>query len=338
MKVIITGGTGFVGLAVAEHLIASGHDCTLFARSPLPEHFRQALPGARVIRGDVSDSDAVDRFIQAERADVIIHLAAVTPDREAEMCDPAGIVTVNVAGTANVMRAAGRAQPKPTVLLASSVAVYGADEPPSGSFREDEAALNPVSLYGVTKLAAEKTSLRLAQLYDIDLRIVRIGPVYGPWEYASGLRPLLSPQSQILHIWNTGREAVLPRPMFGDWLYSRDAASALSMLALAPRLQATTFNLGGGTIWSVADWCARMEGTPFGSGWRLANAGEQANVQLSLVQDRAPLNIERLLELTRFRPRFTGDTAIQDHVDWLARYAGSSSPCAQRTDDDAPQG
>lgn len=321
MKIVITGGTGFIGLAIAEHLIASGHDCTLVARTATPKDFTAAFAVARTILADIVDGSAVRRIIQAERPDIIIHLAAVTPDRSTEMLDPAGIVQVNIGGTANVLHAASELASRPVVLLISSVAVYGAENPRDGSFHEDQTPLNPVSLYGVTKLAAENVARRLAQLYAIDLRTVRLGPVFGPWEFTSGLRPLLSPHSQILQLWKAGREAVLPRPLFADWLYSRDAGTAVSTIALAPRLEATTFNLGSGSVWSVADWCNGMQSTPFAGGWKIADAGEEPNVHLSLARDRAPLDITRVIQQADFRLRFTGTAAIHYYAEWLARYA-----------------
>ncbi|WP_454854531.1 NAD-dependent epimerase/dehydratase family protein [Rhizobium binxianense] len=318
MSIIITGGTGFVGLALAEALQASGREVVLFGRDPMPDAFTGILGRLPFRRGDITDGAALEALLAATAPEAVVHLAAVTPDRAAEMDDPSSVVAVNIGGTTNLMRAMSRLKRRPKVLLASSVAVYGETPPPGATYREDEAVPAPQSLYGITKLAAEDTARRLAGLYDIDLTIVRLGPVYGPWEYRTGLRPLLSPHAQVVDLWQRGEHVVLPRRLTGDWLYSRDAGRGLADLLLASHLPNGLYNLGGGSMTDVADWSEHLETAPWAHEWRIAGETENPNVIFGLAKDRAALDIARIARDVGFRPRFSGRTAADDYLSWLA--------------------
>lgn len=316
MSIVITGGTGFVGLALAEALQRAGRDVVLFGRDPMPRMLAEML-GQVPRLGDITSSAALDELLAAAQPEAVVHLAAVTPDRTAEMRDPSSVVAVNIGGTANLMRALSRLERRPKVLLASSVAVYGEAPPPGATYREDEAVPAPLSLYGITKLAAENTARRLCELYEIDLTIVRLGPVYGPWEYKTGLRPLLSPHAQVVDLWRRGEHVVLPRRLTGDWLYSRDAGEGLAALLLADHLPNSLYNLGGGSMSDLAEWCEQLESQPWARGWRVAGHAESPNVIFGLAKDRAALDIARVSADVGFRPGLTGPTAARDYLSWL---------------------
>lgn len=317
MSIVITGGTGFVGLALAETLQRTGRDVVLFGRDPMPNVLAKIL-GQVPRLGDITSSTALDDLMAATQPEAVVHLAAVTPDRAAEMRDPSSVVAVNVGGTANLMRSLSRLKRQPKVLLASSVAVYGETPPPSATYLEDEAVPAPVSLYGITKLAAENTARRLAELYGIDLTIVRLGPVYGPWEYKTGLRPLLSPHAQVVDLWRRGEHVVLPRRLTGDWLYSRDAGRGLAALLSADHLSSSLYNLGGGSMSDLTEWCEQLENLPWARGWRIAGHAESANIIFGLAKDRAALDVGRINADAGFQPALTGRAAAEDYVSWLA--------------------
>ncbi|MBP1845495.1 UDP-glucose 4-epimerase [Rhizobium petrolearium] len=322
MSVVITGGTGFVGLAVTEALKQANYEVVLFGCGAVPARFSAEFGNVPFVAGDVTNSGDIDRLFASTETQAVIHLAAVTPDREAEINDPAAVIAVNVAGTANLMRSIARLSPRPRLILASSVAVYGEAAPQTGTYREDEFIPSPISLYGITKLAAEATAIRLAKLYEIDLTIVRLGPVYGPWEYKTGLRPVLSPHAQVVELWQQGENVVLPRALKGDWLYSRDAGAGIAAILGAKALNHTVYNLGGGKISSVADWCEDLQSLPGRRDWKIADIGERPNLTFGLAADRAPLDIERLAADTGFRPALSGRPVTEDYLRWLSSVNG----------------
>jgi UDP-glucose 4-epimerase len=149
-------------------------------------------------------------------------------------------------------------------LVLSSVAVYGnpgRPEPPT-----EDTPPAPISLYGITRLAAERAALRLAELHGLDTVAARLGPCFGKREYRTDARALLSPHWQVVETALAGGECVLPRATVADWIDAEEAACAMADLLLAPTLPHTLFNLGGGSVTSVAAWCEAL--TPLLPGFR----------------------------------------------------------------------
>ncbi|TWF49428.1 NAD-dependent epimerase/dehydratase family protein [Neorhizobium alkalisoli] len=321
MRILITGGTGFVGLATAETLLAAGHEVTLFATSPLPDAFRdaKALAGAKIALGDICSEADLGAVIAQARPEAVLHLAAMTPDIEAEREMAARIIAVNVGGTATLLKMLRNAPDLKRVVTTSSVAVYGHVDLADGPIAEERAP-NPASLYGITKAAAENTAQRLASLYGFDLRIARLGPLFGPWEYHTGVRPLLSPHAQVLAQWRKGSAAALARPLLGDWLYSRDAAQGLADLLTGTELRHAVYNIGAGASETVLDWANGFSGSVGGHGATVATSDEAPNVTVTMAQDRASLSIDRLSQDTGYTPKYRGETAAADYAEWLTTF------------------
>ena len=117
-RVVITGGSGFIGSHLAEHLVSRGDEVTVFDAAPLPPDL--ACP-VRLVGGDIRDERAVGRAI-GERTELVYHLSAVVGvDRY--LGAPADVVETNLLGTLNVLRLARTADAK--VVLASTSEVYG---------------------------------------------------------------------------------------------------------------------------------------------------------------------------------------------------------------------
>ncbi|WP_342629906.1 NAD(P)-dependent oxidoreductase [Nguyenibacter vanlangensis] len=321
MKIFVTGGTGSIGLAVAEALLAQGHMPVLFATTAVPPRFGERAPfrGMGFIQGDIGSAYDLDRALGASRPDIVIHLAAVTPDPDAERAAPARVTEINISGVASLMAAARAVPGLQRVVIASSVAVYGPVDPAEGEIPESR-PLAPSTLYGISKAAAERTALRLGEIYGLDVRVARIGPVYGPWEHGTAVRPMLSPHAQLLALLLRGKPAVLDRPMAGDWLYSRDAGAGIAALALAPGLTHDIYNIGSGDTSTVVEWGRAMATALRGASVVLAGPGEDSNIRSALQRDRAPLSIDRLVRDTGHEPRFAGTAAVADFLGWLEQY------------------
>ena len=232
MAVLLTGATGFVGRCIAQALLARADQVVAFAPDapPVP------IEGAVVVEGDVRSAADLDRAFAAGGIDRVIHAAALTPDAAMEAERPGRIVEVNVGGTVQVMQAARRAGVVRLVAM-SSVAVYG---PAQGAetLREDDSMPRPATLYGITKLAAEQTALRLGAVYGMEVAAVRLGPCFGINEHATGVRPMLSPHWQCAEAARNGTACVLPREMWADWIDATDAAAAIAGLLGVAKLPA----------------------------------------------------------------------------------------------------
>jgi UDP-glucose 4-epimerase len=167
MRILVFGGTGFVGLNIAAALLARGHAVTLFDRAGLPPAPKKdfASHGDRLtaIQGDVTDSQTVEAVI-ARGYEAIILGAAITAGPEREARDPEAILRVNLLAQTPILIAARRFGVGRIINL-SSAAAYGAS-----AFRnvllDEEAPCDPASLYAITKFASEKVAARLAGLWQ----------------------------------------------------------------------------------------------------------------------------------------------------------------------------
>ena len=166
MRVLVTGGAGFIGSHLVDALLARGAEVALvdhMRRSPRPWVTEALRRGARLHVADVRDLDALRGAFEAARPDVVMHLAAQVDVRRS-VADPAFNAQVNVAGTVSVLEAA-RSAGAGRILFASTAATYGNPERvPTG---EDE-RIAPLSPYGTSKAAAEWYLEQYAACTDLD--------------------------------------------------------------------------------------------------------------------------------------------------------------------------
>lgn len=314
MKVAITGGSGFIGLACAEALLARGHQVVLIDLAPPAEDYlaHPALEGAVFEAVDITDARVLKAVFERQRPDQLLHGAAITANAQLTRERAADVVAVNITGSVNVLEQAVAAGVGSLVAL-SSIATYGTQGPWTGETLDEKQSLQPDSLYGITKASAESLLGYLAPLHGLALTQVRLGPVFGPWELQGELRPDLSPHGQVLALQRRGDAVRLPSAMESDWLYSRDAGAALAQLMeLVPEQRAgMTLNLGAGVRSSVREWSALM-------GLDAVSVdSSNANVLARAPQSRPPLDITRLNQLTGFTGTRALAAACQDHTTWL---------------------
>lgn len=321
MNVLIFGGTGFVGLNIADALLARGHAVTLFDRAGLPAAAQRAYAahGDRLtmVQGDVLDRDAVEAAI-AGGIDAIVMGAAITASAERDATDPETTLQVNMLAQVPILMAARRFGVKRVINL-SSAGAYGAT-----AFREklldEEMPCDPVSLYAITKYGSEKVASRLAALWNFDIVSVRLSGVFGPWERATGVRDTLSPQMQILEARRHGAEAILSRPGIKDWVYAPDVAEALALLLEADRLQHRLYNISTGVEWSALQWGEALAALDPGFVCRLSKDGEATNINLHGDIDRAPLSVSRLEQEFGWRARYGCAKSAADLDAWSAQH------------------
>jgi UDP-glucose 4-epimerase len=184
MRVLVTGGAGFIGSHLVDALLAAGEDVTVVdhLRRGHVHNLADALThGAELVRGDVTDVEAMERVLGAVRPDVIFHLGAQI-DVRASVRDPSRDSHVNVGGTAAMLEAARRTG-TPRVVLASTAGVYG---DPAGIPITEEAAIAPLSPYGASKAAAESYMGLFRRLHGLSTLSLRLSNVYGPRQDAHG--------------------------------------------------------------------------------------------------------------------------------------------------------
>ena len=187
MRVLLTGGGGFIGFHATVALLARGH--SVVAVDELNSYYDPALKAARLkqlegnpayrfVKADIAESGALAKAAAGERFDVILHLAAQAGVRYA-LQDPAAYTRSNLVGHHNVLEFARHHDGLQHLVYASSSSVYGNDTTPP--YSEDARADHPVSYYGATKRAGELLSYSYAELFGLKQTGLRFFTVYGPW-------------------------------------------------------------------------------------------------------------------------------------------------------------
>ena len=328
MKVLVTGGAGYVGMNVVEALLARRTEVALLDAGELTAPIAAALAphGALVdvILADIRDAAQVERAFAGRRIDGVIHCAAVTAGTEREAREPASSVEVNQLGTLNLLTAA-RNHGVRRFVYTSSAAVYGESLYRLPRIYEDSSPVSPVSLYGITKYAAERTCVRLRELWQFDVVCARLGTLVGPWERATGVRDNFGTHSQLARLALRGEPAVLPQHVVRrDWIYSRDVAGGLILLLDAESTRHAVYNLSAGGDWGpVQEWCARLKAAYPRFDYRIAADGEVPNIGYT-DRARCPLDIGRMVSEFGFSPRAT-PAGFDDYLGWLRRMPDTSA-------------
>jgi UDP-glucose 4-epimerase len=173
MRVLVTGGSGFIGSHVVDKLRARGHEPVIYDLRPSPWHTDPEHPVDTVL-GSITDREALERALHS--CDAVAHLAAVADVNDVH-AEPEDAERVNARGTVTVLEAARRAGVK-RIVYASTIWVYSDCE--GDEVDEDTLLPAPSHLYTSTKLAGELYCKAYQELYGIDYTILRFGIPYGP--------------------------------------------------------------------------------------------------------------------------------------------------------------
>lgn len=237
MKVLVTGGAGFIGSHIADRLVAAGHDVVVL--DDLSTGHVEHLPvKARFYQMSIS-SPWLDELFRIEKPDAVVHQAAQASVRRS-VEDPVFDASVNVLGTAALLQASAAHGVRRFLLASTGGAVYGdADITPTP---EDYPAV-PVSPYGASKLAAEVYLRTFHELYGLSYAALRYANVYGPRQDPHGEAGVIAIFSRRLlggataRINGDGRQT-------RDFVYVGDIAEA-NELALGSNAVGS-FNVGTG--------------------------------------------------------------------------------------------
>jgi UDP-glucose 4-epimerase len=245
MKVLVTGGAGFIGSHLVRQLLVEGHVVTVLDN--LSTGVREHLPvaGFAFRKQDIRNQAIVQQIVY-EKFDAIVHLAAQTMV-DASIRDPRFDADENVMGLLNVLEAA-RLSGVQRVLLASTAAAYGDVQESSLPVHEDD-ALQPMSFYGLTKVIGEHYLKLYHQLYGLDYVVLRFANVYGERQGDSGEGGVISifakqiAKGQDITILGDGLQT-------RDFVYAGDIAAGLCR-ALVTKQVNTVYNLSTQTETSL---------------------------------------------------------------------------------------
>jgi UDP-glucose 4-epimerase len=238
MRIVITGGFGFVGARLTRHFLSKGCEVTIFEHpdSVMPADF----PPCEVIRGDITDEKSLER-LKVSSQDALLHLAAQSSGPRS-FSIPVIDVKVNILGTLNIINWC-LANEIPRILFASSFVIYG-DHPELEAIHEDVPCL-PKSVYATSKLACEHLLKNYAELKGLKWNALRMFNVYGPGQDIS--RPDQGVAGIFMNMLMKQNAIQIKGSLdrFRDLVFIDDVISAWD-LCLHSRIYNTAYNLGCG--------------------------------------------------------------------------------------------
>ncbi|MBZ0264890.1 NAD-dependent epimerase/dehydratase family protein [bacterium] len=244
MKILVTGGAGFIGSHVAELLLAEGHDISII--DDLSTGFERNLPsGAKFYQYDIRDR-SFENIWQREKFEVMCHLAAQMNVRRS-VEDPLFDADVNIRGTLNLLEI-GRLHNLKKVIFASSGGAGYDDEVPFPTPETEPA--RPVSPYGIAKITTELHLRYYARDFGLSYVALRLGNVYGPRQNPHGEAGVVAIFSKLLL---EGKSPVINGDglQTRDYLYVDDVAQAF--LRALKYSENDVFNIGTGEELNVND-------------------------------------------------------------------------------------
>ena len=345
MKLLITGGTGFVMSVLGRHWLEADPAAGLVVLDAAPldaparRYFAPVAERLQVVVADVTRPDTWRAPLDGAGITHIVHGATVTPlsrgtaaeaKREPEAENPARITEVNVMGTVAVLEWARTLPRLKRLLYVSSGAVYTHHGPGRvGEPLPEEGYVMPRRLYGISKLASELITERYGDLFGISTASVRPSSVYGPMDRVTASRNFRHVPNRLAHLALDGavRVRVNTLEAVGDYIHAEDVATGIVALLLAPTLHYAAYNIAAGVATSMSDlvgWIA--EKVP---GFHaVVTAPEDADI----VQDPAlrdgmwgAYDVARIKAETGWSPRPVRE-ALHAYMSWLVaeRLAGAS--------------
>jgi UDP-glucose 4-epimerase len=302
MRVLVTGGAGFIGSHVVDALLAAGHEALVL--DDLSRGRREWVqPRAALTVADIRDP-GLEGILLDLRPEAVIHLAAQVDARRAAL-DPAADAAVNLMGGLNLL-AAARAAGVARLVFTSTAAVYG--QPQRLPVAEDD-ELRPLSGYGVSKLAFEQYLRLAARDGGPEAVVLRLANVYGPRQDPHG-------ESGVVAIFAGQLLSGRPGEVFGDGRQARDFVhvddcARACLLALEPAAAGGTFNVASGRALTVLDLhrrLGRLAGAELAPRLTAARAGEIQTICL---------DSGRIQTVLGWAPAIDLDEGLARTVDWF---------------------
>jgi UDP-glucose 4-epimerase len=305
--VVVTGGAGFIGSNLVDALIELG--ATVKVIDDLSNgRLENINKEARFVRSNICDEKAMKKCLAD--SDLVFHLAANTTTRETSMgwSNPYEEMRVNIEGSINILKTVIDSKLSTKVIFASSAAVYGE---PKYTPVDEKHPLEPVSPYGISKLAAERYALASFKEFGVNAIAARIFNTYGPrqsrYVIHDLIKKLMNNQNQ-LEILGNGSN-------IRDYAYVSDTVAALILLAERGK-SGEVYNIAGGNPIAIRDLATlilrelnllgKTKVNYTGSSWKGDISKMMANISK--------------IEILGFKPEVSLEVGIKKTANWFLRY------------------
>ncbi len=324
MKVLVTGGAGFIGIHLVRRLLADGHE-VIAADNESNGDLALVPQGAKAVRADITKPEELEPIF-AGGIDAVCHIAGQVSIIKA-FSDPVGDLRTNTEGTVQVLKLCVKHK-VPRLLYASSMTLYG--DCKLVPTPESEPCV-PDSYYGITKYAAERyvhsTASRPDLGFDFSVTSLRMFSVYGPGQSYN------NPYQGVLGIFSGNVLRGEPITIFGDgeqtrdFVFVGDIVDGWSRALTSKAAKGQIINLGGGRSTSIndlADAVADAFGFAKGS-YDIRHApgrpGEQRSVQA---------DVSKAKQLLGWEPKTSFEQGLKQTVAWAKSEFAKSAPAERR--------
>ena len=304
MKVLVTGGAGFIGSSIAAALVREGHSVRILDN--FSTGFRENVPeGVDVVEGDLTQPDDVRAAVKG--SELVFHQAAIrSVPRSVD--DPLSSHEANATGTLNVLVAATDGNVR-RVVYASSSSVYG---DPEATLRREDQPVDPISPYGASKLAGELYCRVWTRVHGLPTVSLRYFNVFGPRQHPESKYAAVFPAFIAALIDGRAPEVHWDGEQTRDFTFIDDVVSAnLRAAEAGPEADGNVFNIGAGRPKSVNEVLRSVAdalGTWVDPEMQPRRAGD--------VRDTLA-DITRAREVLGWEPRAAWDDAVAATVDWF---------------------
>lgn len=316
-RVLVTGGTGFVGRHLVRLLVEKGADVHVITTdAERARHRLQEIAGGlptTIHEGRLDSVAQLSDVVTSSAPEMVFHLAAFAHAGRA-WNEAGACMRVNVEGTANLLAAIGET-PTEVVVHTSTAAVYGNGSPPFS----EAATPRPTSPYAISKLAAEQLCASAAQQFGFDLVQLRLFNVYGPGQPVDRIIP-----DVITH--GLGRTPIemTSGEQTREFNYVGDVVEAIARAATTPAAFGSTINVGGGDEISIADLARTV----------LQKMGDPVRPRIGAIDARPAemmrvcADAERAASLLGWRASTPLSAGLEQTIDWYAARQRSEPAAA----------
>jgi len=252
MKVLVTGGAGFIGSHTADLLIENSFN-VIIADNLVTGRKENLNPKAKFYKADITNFKALKKIFEKERIDFVVHLAAQINVRNS-LADPFFDAKTNILGSINVLELCKEFKVKKIVFSSSGGAVYG--EPERIPVKESH-PVKPLSPYAVSKYCVEQYLQYYHKNFGLEFTVLRYGNVFGPRQDPRG-------EAGVIAIFIEKMQGNERPKIFGsgeqtrDFVFVKDVAKA-NLLALQKKTKSRIYNIGTGKEKSVNQIFAELK-------------------------------------------------------------------------------
>ena len=314
MKVMLTGGAGFVGSYIARELLALGHKVVIYDAfvhyfNPIESNYdvqlRRRFEGVAeqltFVRGNTRNQTEIRRALLEHRPQRIIHLAAlpIADLSNTHSCEAIGSI---IDGTANVLETIRDVDFVDRFVYTSSSMVYGDFQYYSAN---EEHPKNPKDIYGGTKLAGEVLTQAFSRRFGIEYTIIRPSAVYGPTDVNRRVSQIFIERAR------DGKELVLHgggRTKL-DFTYAKDTAHGFVLATLSDAARNEVFNITRGEARSLLEFVEILS-------TRFPDMKTRIEPHQMHRPKRGTLDISKAKELLGYHPRYSLEEGLAEYLDY----------------------